>query len=97
MAFLILGLLLLAMKATEFGPVAGWSWFVVLAPFGLAVLWWAFADSTGLTQRRAIDKMERRKEERRKRDMEALGMTHRPAPRGRSSKAAGSEGRGPGA
>ncbi|MBT9488820.1 MAG: TIGR04438 family Trp-rich protein [Rubrivivax sp.] len=75
MAFLLLGLALLAMKAAEFGPVANWSWWVVLAPFGLAVLWWAFADSTGLTQRRAMDKMERRKEERRQRDMEALGLT----------------------
>jgi small Trp-rich protein len=86
MAFLILGLALLAMKAAEFGPVANWSWLVVLAPFGLAVLWWAFADSTGLTQRRAIEKMERRKEERRKRDMEALGLAHRPNVRGRSRK-----------
>lgn len=77
MAFLLLGLALLAMKAAEFGPVATWSWFVVLAPFGLAVLWWAFADSTGLTRRRAMDKMEKRKAERRARDMEALGLTPR--------------------
>jgi small Trp-rich protein len=75
MAFLLLGLALLAMKAAEFGPVANWSWFVVLAPFGLAVLWWGFADSTGLTQRRAMDKMEKRKVDRRQRDMEALGLT----------------------
>lgn len=75
MAFLLLGLALLAMKAASFGPVADWSWFVVLAPFGLAVLWWSFADSTGLTQRRAMDKMDKRKAERRQRDMEALGLT----------------------
>ena len=75
MAFLLLGLALLAMKAAEFGPVATWTWFIVLAPFGLAVLWWGFADSTGLTQRRAIDKMEKRRVERRQRDIEALGLT----------------------
>lgn len=75
MAFLLLGLALLAMKAAEFGPVAGWSWWVVLAPFGLAVAWWSFADSTGLTQKRAIDKMEKRKADRRQRDMDALGLT----------------------
>jgi len=75
MAFLLLGLALLAMKAAEFGPVAGWSWWVVLAPFGLAAAWWSFADSTGLTQKRAIDKMEKRKAERRQRDMDALGLT----------------------
>jgi small Trp-rich protein len=86
MAFLLLGLALLAMKAAEFGPVANWSWFVVLAPFGLATLWWAFADSTGLTQRRAIDKMEKRKVDRRQRDMEALGLTITQRPGGSSRK-----------
>ncbi len=90
MAFLLLGLALLAMKAAEFGPVATWSWFIVLAPFGLAVLWWGFADSTGLTQRRAIDKMEKRKVDRRQRDMEALGLTitQRPASGARKKRPA---------
>lgn len=75
MAFLVLGLILLGMKAAEFGPVAAWSWWIVLAPFGLAVLWWAFADGTGLTKRREIEKMEKRKVDRRQRDLEALGLT----------------------
>lgn len=74
MAFLILGILLLAMKLAEFGPVAGWPWWAVLLPFGLAVLWWAFSDSIGLTQRRAMDKMEEKKAERRNRNLEALGL-----------------------
>lgn len=74
MAFLLLGLALLALKFAEIGPVADWSWWVVLTPFGLAVAWWGYADSTGLTQRRAIAKMEKRKAERRQRDMEALGL-----------------------
>jgi small Trp-rich protein len=78
MAFLILGIVLLAMKLGEFGPGAAWSWWLVLAPFGLAVLWWSFADSSGLTQRRAMDKMETRKVERRERNMEALGLVVRP-------------------
>lgn len=75
MAFVLLGLALLAMKVAEIGPVAGWAWYIVLAPFGLAVLWWGFADSTGLTQRRAIEKMDKRKADRRQRDMDALGLT----------------------
>lgn len=74
MAFLLLGLALLALKFAEIGPVATWSWWVVLAPFGMAVAWWGYADSTGLTQRRAIAKMEKRRAERRQRDMEALGL-----------------------
>jgi len=78
MAFLILGIVLLAMKLGEFGPGAEWSWWLVLGPFGLSVLWWSFADSVGLTQRRAMDKMEARKIERRDRNMEALGLVVRP-------------------
>ena len=74
MAFLLLGLALLGLKIAEIGPVATLSWWLVLAPFALAVAWWGFADSSGLTPRRAIEKMERRKVERRQRDMEALGL-----------------------
>jgi small Trp-rich protein len=74
MAFLILGILLLALKLAEFGPVASWSWWVVLLPFGLATAWWGFSDSIGLTQRRAMDKMEEVKAERRNRNLEALGL-----------------------
>ncbi len=74
MAFLIVGVLLMALKYAEVAPVVNWSWWVILTPFGLAVLWWAFADSTGLTQRRAMDKMDERKADRRKRDMESLGL-----------------------
>jgi small Trp-rich protein len=76
MVFLILGVILLVMKMTAFGPVAEWSWWIVLAPFGLAVLWWYFADATGLTKKRAMDKMERRKTERRERALDNLGLRH---------------------
>ena len=74
MAFLILGILLLVMKMAELGPVAAWPWWAVLAPFALAVAWWALADSIGLTQRRSMDKMEKTKAERRNRNLQALGM-----------------------
>jgi small Trp-rich protein len=78
MGFLIVGVLLLLMKVTEFGPGAALSWWWVLLPFGLAVAWWAFADGTGLTQRRAMRKMDVRKEERRQRSLEQLGLGLRP-------------------
>ena len=74
MAFLVLGILLLALKMAEYGTVATWSWWLVLAPFGLAVLWWGFSDAIGLTQRRAMDKMEQTKADRRNRNLEALGL-----------------------
>jgi small Trp-rich protein len=74
MWFLIVGVILLVMKLAEFGPVADWNVLWVLLPFLLAVLWWLFADSSGLTQRRAMDKMEEKKRQRRERDMKALGL-----------------------
>jgi small Trp-rich protein len=80
MWLVLLGLGLGALYLAGVEPVASWHWPWLLLPFGAAVLWWTFADSSGLTQRRAIDKMERRKVERRERDMEALGLNVRQAP-----------------
>lgn len=77
MYFLGLGLVLLLLKYLEIGPVTNWSWWVVLAPFGLAVAWWTWADHTGYTKRRAMEKMERRKRDRIEKNKEALGMTPR--------------------
>lgn len=74
MPLVIVGVLLLAAKMAEFGPFAEWSWWIILAPFGLAVLWWEFADSSGWTKRREMDKMEARKVNRRERMMESLGI-----------------------
>jgi small Trp-rich protein len=82
MAFMIVGLLLLALKLAEIGPVAAWGWTWVLLPFGLAIVWWAIADKTGLTRRRAMRKMDERKTERRQRSLEQLGLGTRTAPRG---------------
>jgi small Trp-rich protein len=74
MWFLIVGVVLLVLKLADIGPVAQWSLIWVLLPFVLAVLWWAFADRTGLTQRRAMNKMDEKKRARRDRDMKALGL-----------------------
>jgi small Trp-rich protein len=74
MAFLIVGVILVVLKFAEVGPVSEWSWFWLAVPFGLAVAWWAFADLSGLTQRRAMNKMEEKKRQRRERDMKALGL-----------------------
>lgn len=69
-----IGVVLLLLKLTAFGPVGEWSWWLVLAPFGLAVLWWLWADSSGLTQKRAMRRMEEKKEARREKALEALGQ-----------------------
>ena len=74
MIFVVLGCALLAMKFFELGPVTAWSWWVVFAPFGLAILWWWYADASGWTKRREMDRMEDRKTQRRRTSMERLGL-----------------------
>ncbi len=74
MYFLLLGIALLLMKYLEVGMVAQWSWWVVLAPFGLAAAWWAWADASGYTKRKAMEKMDKRKADRLAKNREALGL-----------------------
>ncbi|MFN3736826.1 TIGR04438 family Trp-rich protein [Hydrogenophaga sp.] len=78
MYFLALGVLLALLKALEMGPVAAWSWWWVLLPFGLAVLWWAWADSTGYTRRKAMEKMDKKRLDRINKQRDALGIKRRP-------------------
>jgi len=73
MYFLGLGLILLVMKYLQIDPVGAWSWLVVLAPFGLAMAWWAWADASGYTKRKAVEKDEQRKQARIDRNRAALG------------------------
>ncbi len=75
MWFIVVGVLLLLMKVAEVGPVADLSWWWVLAPFGVAVVWWEFADKTGYTQRKAMDRLDERKEARRQEAMSKLGTS----------------------
>jgi len=86
MYLVVLGLLLIVMKWAEFGPVAAWSWWVVLLPFAGAAVWWAWADSSGYTKRREIDKIEEKKRERRVKALDALGMDQK-GRRGKSTSA----------
>ena len=73
MYFLGLGIILLAMKYFEFGPVAAWSWWLVLAPFALAVAWWAWADASGYTKRKAMQRENARRQDRIDRSKTAIG------------------------
>ena len=68
------GRVLLALKYLEIGPVALWSWWMVLAPFGLAVLWWAWADWSGYTKRKAMQKEDAKKAARIAKAKDAMGQ-----------------------
>ena len=90
MPMVIVGVLLLLAHIADLGPFGAWPWWAIALPFGLAVLWWHFADTSGWTQRRVMDKMERKKLDRRDKAMNALGLTtrrERSATRSRSDAA----------
>ena len=73
MYFLGFGLILLALKYLEIGPVVNWSWWLVMAPFALAVAWWAWADGSGYTKRKAMDREDARRKARVDKNKEAIG------------------------
>ncbi|MBT9553375.1 MAG: TIGR04438 family Trp-rich protein [Hydrogenophaga sp.] len=74
MYLLILGIALMVLKYLEIGFVAGLSWLWVLSPFALAVVWWAWADATGYTKRKEMEKMDQKKQERIDKQRAALGI-----------------------
>ncbi len=74
MYMLMLGIALAALKYLEIGPIAAWSWWWVLSPFGLTLLWWGWADSSGYTKRKAMDKVDKRKKDRLDKQKANLGM-----------------------
>jgi small Trp-rich protein len=86
MYLVVLGVLLLLMKTVDFGVVAAWPWWVVLSPFAGALAWWAWADATGWTKRREMDKMDAKKRQRRVDALDKLGMDAK-GRRGRSETA----------
>jgi small Trp-rich protein len=68
-----IGVVLLLLKYLEIGPPANWSWLVILAPFGLAIAWWAWADATGYTKRKAMEREDARKAARIEKNKIAMG------------------------
>ncbi|MDD5336243.1 MAG: TIGR04438 family Trp-rich protein [Rhodoferax sp.] len=77
MYLLGLGLVLLVMKYFAVGPVAAWNWWLVLSPFGLAVLWWSWADWSGYTKKKAMERETARRQERIDRSRDAIGTQAR--------------------
>jgi small Trp-rich protein len=68
-----IGMVLLALKYLEIGPVAGWDWWFVLSPFALAIAWWAWADGSGYTKRKAMERENERKKARVDKNKAAIG------------------------
>jgi small Trp-rich protein len=74
MYFLLIGIALLAMKYLEIGPVAAFPWWIVLSPFAMAVAWWAWADSSGYTKKKVIERENARKQARIDKNRENMGF-----------------------
>lgn len=74
MVFVLIGVVLVLLKLVEIGPVALWSWWWVLSPFAAAAVWWAIADITGYTRRKAMEREDRRVAARRERHLKAMGL-----------------------
>lgn len=81
MAFVIIGVLLLGLHFVGFGPPAAWNFKVVdgdlwkfVLPFLAALAWWWWCDASGLTRRREMERDARRKADRRKRNVAAMGL-----------------------
>ncbi len=77
MYFVGLGLVLIVMKYLEVAPVATLSWLWVLSPFALAIAWWAWADASGYTKRRAMEREDKRKQDRIDSNRENIGTLAR--------------------
>lgn len=75
MLLVLIGLLLVALKAAVVGPFAECPWWLAVAPLVLAVLWWKLSDATGLDKRREMKRMEERKAERRRGALTATGQS----------------------
>ncbi len=84
MWLVVVGVVLAGLKLLDVAYVSAWPWWLVLAPFALAALWWKLADATGITQRRAMEREDQRAAKRREAQFESLGM--RPPSAGRAAK-----------
>ena len=74
MYFLLIGIVAGALKYLEIGPFAPLAWWMVLSPFGMAMLWWWYADKSGYSKRKEIEKMDKRRDDRIEKSRKAMGM-----------------------
>lgn len=73
MAFVFLALLYLLLKYLDVSWLSSYSTWWVLLPLALAMVWWNLADQYGYTQKKAMERMDQKREARRLRQLEAMG------------------------
>jgi small Trp-rich protein len=83
MLFVFIGVVLIVLNLARIGVVGTWNWEVTgdiwkfAFPFLCAALWWIWSDKSGLNKRREMARMDKKKEDRRKENLAALGMDTR--------------------
>jgi small Trp-rich protein len=83
MLFVIIGVLIIAMNVVGIGPVAEWNWDITgdlwkfCVPFVFAAVWWIWSDVSGLNKRREIERMDKKKADRRQENLASLGLDTR--------------------
>jgi small Trp-rich protein len=81
MWFVVVGVILQVMNLAGIGPVGAWTWrdhwIEMGLPFALAMAWWFWADTSGWTQRKAMEKVDAKRQSRVDKQMNALGMAPR--------------------
>ncbi len=83
MLFVIIGLVVIGLNLFGVGPVGAWNWdffgdlWKFTIPFLLAMAWWVWSDVSGLNKRREMDRMEKKKANRREENLAKLGMDRR--------------------
>ena len=92
MLFVVIGVVLILLNLFGVGPFAAWNWdffgdlWKFTAPFLLAVAWWIWSDLSGLNKRREMERMEKKKKDRRKENLVALGMDTRARRKGQKQQ-----------
>jgi small Trp-rich protein len=71
--FVFLALLYLLLKYLDVSWLSSYSTWWVLLPLALAMVWWNLADQYGYTQKKAMERMDQKREARRLRQLEAMG------------------------
>lgn len=75
MFLMALAVLVSALKYFEIGPFAKLDWLWVLGLYGLTAAWWAWADWSGYTKRKASEKIDQAKADRLRRQRDQLGLS----------------------
>jgi small Trp-rich protein len=80
MLFVAIGILLIVLNVLGVGPPGAWNWeffgdlWKFCVPFAFAIAWWIYSDLSGLNKRREMERMEKRKQARRRENLVSLGM-----------------------